>query len=156
VGEFRVRLCHWYVRCCRQIFMQGGLHQRPRHLRAVERPHRDQAVKGVFQERSWGIAVSSLKSMLGHLWGVAGAVEAIATILTIKEGVIPPSTMRPPTHGVIWTTSPTRRERPRSGWRCPTPLASAGLSPALPSADTSHSAGQIVIRPNSWLNRCLV
>lgn len=35
--------------------------------------------------------VSSTKSMIGHLLGAAGAVEAIATLLTIREGVIPPS-----------------------------------------------------------------
>ncbi len=35
--------------------------------------------------------VSSIKSMIGHLLGAAGAVEAIATLMTIREGVVPPS-----------------------------------------------------------------
>ncbi len=50
-----------------------------------------QAIKKVFQEQSWRIPVSATKSMIGHLWGAAGAVEAIATILTIKEGIVPPT-----------------------------------------------------------------
>jgi 3-oxoacyl-[acyl-carrier-protein] synthase II len=47
------------------------------------------AIKKVFKEQSWSIPVSSIKSMIGHLWGAAGAVEAISTILSIKEGIIP-------------------------------------------------------------------
>ncbi len=49
------------------------------------------AIKKVFKELSWSIPVSSIKSMIGHLWGAAGAVEAISTILSIKEGIIPPT-----------------------------------------------------------------
>ncbi len=49
------------------------------------------AIKKVFKEQSWSIPVSSIKSMIGHLWGAAGAVEAISTILSIKEGIIPPT-----------------------------------------------------------------
>lgn len=49
------------------------------------------AIKKVFKERSYKVAVSSIKSMLGHLWGAAGAVEALSTALTIKHGIIPPT-----------------------------------------------------------------
>lgn len=49
------------------------------------------AVKTVFGEHAYRLAISSNKSMIGHLLGAAGAVEAIATILTIKEGLIPPT-----------------------------------------------------------------
>jgi len=49
------------------------------------------AIKKVFKEQSRRIPVSSIKSMIGHLWGAAGAVEAISTILSIKEGIIPPT-----------------------------------------------------------------
>jgi 3-oxoacyl-[acyl-carrier-protein] synthase II len=35
--------------------------------------------------------VSSIKSMIGHTLGAAGAIEAAATVLTIKHGVIPPT-----------------------------------------------------------------
>ena len=37
------------------------------------------------------LAVSSNKSMIGHLFGAAGAIEALATVLTIHHGVIPPT-----------------------------------------------------------------
>jgi len=49
------------------------------------------AIKLVFGEHSYRLAVSSNKSMIGHMWGGAGAVEAIFTALTLKEGVIPPT-----------------------------------------------------------------
>ena len=49
------------------------------------------AIKGVFQGRSNRIPVSANKSMMGHLWGAAGVVEAIFCILTIKQGIIPPT-----------------------------------------------------------------
>jgi 3-oxoacyl-[acyl-carrier-protein] synthase II len=49
------------------------------------------AIKRVFGKRAYDIPVSSIKSMLGHLLGASGAVEFIATILSIKEGIIPPT-----------------------------------------------------------------
>ncbi|MCX7017012.1 MAG: beta-ketoacyl-ACP synthase II [Candidatus Sumerlaeota bacterium] len=49
------------------------------------------AIKAVFGEHARRLAISSNKSMIGHLLGAAAAVEAIATILTIREGVIPPT-----------------------------------------------------------------
>ena len=50
-----------------------------------------QAIKRVFQERSYSIPVSSNKSMIGHLWGAAGAVESIFSVLTITRGIILPT-----------------------------------------------------------------
>ena len=50
------------------------------------------AIKSVFQGWSQQIPISSNKSMIGHLWGAAGAVEAIFSLLTIKYGLIPPTT----------------------------------------------------------------
>lgn len=49
------------------------------------------AIKLVFGERAYKIPISSNKSMIGHLACAAGAVEAIATVLTIKNGIIPPT-----------------------------------------------------------------
>ncbi|UQZ42093.1 beta-ketoacyl-ACP synthase II [Bacillus subtilis] len=49
------------------------------------------AIKTVFGEQAHKLAVSSTKSMTGHLLGAAGGIEAIFSILAIKEGVIPPT-----------------------------------------------------------------
>ena len=49
------------------------------------------AAKKVFGEHAYKMAISSNKSMMGHLLGAAGGVEAIATVLTIENGVIPPT-----------------------------------------------------------------
>ena len=49
------------------------------------------AVKSVFGEHAYRLAVSSTKSMTGHLLGAAGALEALITVLTIRDGIIPPT-----------------------------------------------------------------
>jgi 3-oxoacyl-[acyl-carrier-protein] synthase II len=49
------------------------------------------AVQSVFGEHAYKINISSTKSMTGHLLGAAGAVEALAAIMAITEGVIPPT-----------------------------------------------------------------
>ena len=49
------------------------------------------AIKAVFGEHAHKVAVSSTKSMTGHLLGGAGGVEAIYTALTIKHGIMPPT-----------------------------------------------------------------
>jgi 3-oxoacyl-[acyl-carrier-protein] synthase II len=49
------------------------------------------AIKQVFGEYAHSVPVSSIKSMIGHLTGAAGAVEAAATVLAMQRGVIPPT-----------------------------------------------------------------
>jgi len=49
------------------------------------------AIKQVFKEKAYKIPVSSTKSMTGHLLGAAGAVEAIFSVLAIRDNVCPPT-----------------------------------------------------------------
>jgi 3-oxoacyl-[acyl-carrier-protein] synthase II len=49
------------------------------------------AIKSLFGERSHSLPISSNKSMMGHMWAGAGVVEAIASLLTINHGIIPPT-----------------------------------------------------------------
>jgi 3-oxoacyl-[acyl-carrier-protein] synthase II len=49
------------------------------------------AMKTVFGERAYKIPIHSIKSMVGHLLGAAGAIEAISSVLTIKYGIVPPT-----------------------------------------------------------------
>ena len=58
-------------------------------------PHNDAnetlAIKRVFGDHAYRIAVSSIKSMVGHTLGAAGAIEAAATVLSLKHGIVPPT-----------------------------------------------------------------
>ena len=49
------------------------------------------AIKAVFGEHAYNLDISSTKSMTGHLLGAAGAIESIASILAVKEDIIPPT-----------------------------------------------------------------
>ena len=49
------------------------------------------AIQEVFGDHAYKININSTKSMTGHLLGAAGAVEAIASILAIKENIVPPT-----------------------------------------------------------------
>ncbi|WP_040979690.1 beta-ketoacyl-ACP synthase II [Oceanobacillus jeddahense] len=50
-----------------------------------------QAIKDVFGEKASSLAISSTKSMTGHLLGAAGAIEAIISIKAIIDGIVPPT-----------------------------------------------------------------
>lgn len=49
------------------------------------------AIKSLFGDHAYKMNVSSTKSMTGHLLGAAGAIEGIATILAVKNDMVPPT-----------------------------------------------------------------
>ncbi|MGB0165677.1 MAG: beta-ketoacyl-ACP synthase II [Luteibaculum sp.] len=49
------------------------------------------AILQVFGEHAYNLNISSTKSMTGHLLGAAGAIESIASIMAVKEGIVPPT-----------------------------------------------------------------
>ncbi len=57
----------------------------------INDPTETKAIKGVFGEHAYKLAVSSTKSMIGHPMGAAGALEAIACVMAMHDGVIAPT-----------------------------------------------------------------
>ena len=49
------------------------------------------AIKNVFGDHAYKLNISSTKSMTGHLLGAAGAIESIAVIMSIMNGIVPPT-----------------------------------------------------------------
>jgi 3-oxoacyl-[acyl-carrier-protein] synthase II len=49
------------------------------------------AIKDVFGDHAYELAVSSTKSVMGHCFGAAGAIEALMCVMAVKEGVLPPT-----------------------------------------------------------------
>ena len=49
------------------------------------------AIVNLFGEDAYRLNISSTKSMTGHLLGAAGAIEAVLTVLTVKNGIVPPT-----------------------------------------------------------------
>ncbi len=83
------------------------------------------AVKRVFGHRASSIPMSSQKSMVGHLIGASGALEAAATALSLERGVVPPTiNQHTPDPGATSTTSPTPRGKFASNPPSPTVSAS--------------------------------
>ena len=49
------------------------------------------AIKQLFKEKAEKLKISSVKSMIGHALGAAGGIEAVATVLTVNTGIMPPT-----------------------------------------------------------------
>ena len=86
------------VRCMTQALTQAGL--QPHELdylnaHGTSTGHNDRAetaaIKRAFGEHARALAISSTKSMIGHLLGAAGGVEAVIAVKTILTGIIPPT-----------------------------------------------------------------
>jgi 3-oxoacyl-[acyl-carrier-protein] synthase II len=86
------------VRCMREAIRDAGL--QPEDIQYINAhgtstPLNDvyetEAVKAAFGEHSRRLAVSSTKSMTGHMLGAAGGVEAIFTAKAVEEGILPPT-----------------------------------------------------------------
>ena len=54
-------------------------------------PTETRAIKSVFGDHAYKLAISSTKSMIGHAMGASGTLEAVACVLTIEHGIIPPT-----------------------------------------------------------------
>ena len=74
------------------------------------------AVKRVFGEGARTLPLSSIKSMVGHLIGAAGAVEAVAMAMTLYSGVLPPTinqTEKDPACDLDYVPNTAREQRVR-------------------------------------------
>ena len=75
-------------------------------------------IRGVFGAHAEKLAVSSTKSVLGHMLGATGGVEAVLCVLTLRDQVMPPTmNYETRTPSATWTTCPTSSGRGRSN-RC--------------------------------------
>jgi 3-oxoacyl-[acyl-carrier-protein] synthase II len=86
------------VRCMREAIRDAGL--QPEDIQYINAhgtstplndAYETEAVKATFGEHSRRLAVSSTKSMTGHMLGAAGGVEAIFTAKAVEEGILPPT-----------------------------------------------------------------
>lgn len=86
------------VRCMRSALRDAGINpEEVEYINAhgTSTPQNDvnetKAIKEVFNSSAYNIAVSSTKSMTGHLLGAAGGVESAFTVLSLYHGIIPPT-----------------------------------------------------------------
>jgi 3-oxoacyl-[acyl-carrier-protein] synthase II len=54
-------------------------------------PRELEAIKTLFGERAGQVSVTANKSMIGHTLGAAGAIEIIATVMSLRTGIVPPT-----------------------------------------------------------------
>jgi 3-oxoacyl-[acyl-carrier-protein] synthase II len=86
------------VRAARRALVKSGIEATEIdhvNAHATSTPEGDkaelQAIRTILGDRAGEVPITANKSMLGHTLGAAGAIEAIATVLTIREGCIPPT-----------------------------------------------------------------
>jgi 3-oxoacyl-[acyl-carrier-protein] synthase II len=86
------------VRAARRALVKGGLTpEEVQHVNAhaTSTPEGDkaelQAIKTIFGDHARSVAITANKSMIGHTLGAAGAIEAIATVMALREGCVPPT-----------------------------------------------------------------
>ena len=119
------------------------------------------AIKAAYGDHAYKVAISSPKSMIGHLVGAAGIASALAAIGAIRDGVIPPTAnlhSPDPECDLDYVPLTARRRRSRrspstaSGSAARTRWRSSGRSPegpALERLDRGHVLGQERDRPSS-------
>jgi 3-oxoacyl-[acyl-carrier-protein] synthase II len=86
------------VRAARRALVKGGLTpEEVQHVNAhaTSTPEGDkaelQAIRTIFGDHAGSVAITANKSMIGHTLGAAGAIEAIATVMALREGCVPPT-----------------------------------------------------------------
>ena len=86
------------VRCMNEVLSDAGINpDEVGYLNAhgTSTPLGDKiesdAVKTVFKDHAYKLAISSVKSMIGHLLGAAGGVEAVFSVLTLRDQILPPT-----------------------------------------------------------------
>ena len=86
------------ARCMKNCLVEGGINpEEVDHINAhgtstqLNDIVETAAIKKVFGEHAYNININSTKSMLGHCLGASGAIEAVAVVLTIENGIIPPT-----------------------------------------------------------------
>ena len=86
------------VRAAKRAFEKAGVEpDAVQHVNAhaTSTPEGDkaelQAIKTIFGDHAASLAITANKSMLGHTLGAAGAIEAIATVLALRDGCVPPT-----------------------------------------------------------------
>jgi 3-oxoacyl-[acyl-carrier-protein] synthase II len=71
--------------------LRRAVHPLSRHLDGTQRPHRDARRETRLRRHAYKLAGSSLKSMIGHPQGACGAAGIAATLLAMRDGVVPPT-----------------------------------------------------------------